>query len=975
MAHGWKQLLASRAWYRAAGHFPLPAYSEFMPPPRVGCKPYDGCDPIVFQPHDPLAWHVTEYEELLEIRPGLEHLGTQLVRTLEHLGAGRPAHGLSRAKLEGNPYWPAELSQQAGRLAHERYVTIASLALSRTQDDKGRVRWTLFGGSEQGPARAFWRGFFTAPGREMPAEEALGFLRRLLATAYGEPPERLADLHQAGLRILPGLDDPTLPYVQDDELPGWTERYLFRPGQRLRGVRYLLTFRPFGRLPAAVRRAYLAGEVHLLPFPGSLLFWGVEPFLRLRGELPWAMQVPLLHMFPRHEDPYSLRVPQSGWMHEPHADQPVPDPEKLPLRNQYHRTHRWARVHRHEDELLVADGEDRVAHVLFSAAADELGLYGKPMARNSQLWTHDFRLLLDGPRADRRAIERAAEQLRGGGVFGYRFCFPAMQVGRHAVYWHRPLVACLGAESSAPEVLTHAPLGYLTAYAGERLDRGVELWPRLLVRPAHLAAMYSFAAAAGHHENRVTIHRARELLNAATLWPSGQLPASFAAAVVSLPLHETLDDWLRRVEQTAHHPHAGRELVAELRTQIAPPPKPQAKSRPPRPLTYQRTATRRFEVAYWRTIASLAHGRFLNKDNADCVRDPVSQAALRHHRRDLEALGDYLLDYYRRLIQRHGMMRRATVGDLPFRWETDFCYPWSGGWAGNQAGQLEERDLLVMIPGRDRGRAVILADHYDTAYMEDRYEKARGGNGARLAAAGADDNHSATAALMLGAPVFLELSQAGRLACDVWLVHLTGEEFPSDCMGARHLARSIVERTLRLRRKGARPLDLSAVEIAGLYVMDMIAHNNDHEPDVFQISPGVGREALQLAYQAHAANALWNAWTPVWNARPSRRGCRRGRRSRDGHAMPATARHPLLAGQVRTPDDPRSSLYNTDGQIFSDAGIPAVLVMENYDINRVGYHDTHDTMANIDLDFGAAVAAITIEAVARVASGCAGAKL
>ena len=135
----------------------------------------------------------------------------------------------------------------------------------------------------------------------------------------------------------------------------------------------------------------------------------------------------------------------------------------------------------------------------------------------------------------------------------------------------------------------------------------------------------------------------------------------------------------------------------------------------------------------------------------------------------------------------------AIVGDLPFRWQTDFPFPWSGGWLGNQDGKLEERDLLVMIPGRDRRRAVIMADHYDTAYMEDCYEKARGGNGARLAAAGADDNHSATAALMLGAPIFMELSRAGRLACDVWLVHLTGEEFPSDCMGARHLARSVVE--------------------------------------------------------------------------------------------------------------------------------------------------------------------------------------
>ena len=162
------------------------------------------------------------------------------------------------------------------------------------------------------------------------------------------------------------------------------------------------------------------------------------------------MQIPLLNLFPRHEDPCSLRVPQSGWMHEPHPDQPQPDPARLPLRNTYRRTHRWARIHRHEDELGVADGEDRVAHVLFSTAPDDLGLYGKPMARNAQIWTHDFRLLLDGPAADRRAIERAAAVVREGGHFGYRFLFPPMHVGRHAVYWHRPLVACLARHRPCP---------------------------------------------------------------------------------------------------------------------------------------------------------------------------------------------------------------------------------------------------------------------------------------------------------------------------------------------------------------------------------------------------------------------------------------------------------------------------------------------------------------------------------------------
>jgi hypothetical protein len=71
---------------------------------------------------------------------------------------------------------------------------------------------------------------------------------------------------------------------------------------------------------------------------------------------------------------------------------------------------------------------------------------------------------------------------------------------------------------------------------------------------------------------------------------------------------------------------------------------------------------------------------------------------------------------------------------------------------------------------------------------------------------------------------------------------------------------------------------------------------------------------------------------------------------------------------VRVPSDPRSTLYNADGQIFSDAGVPCELFMENCDINRTGYHDTHDTMENIDLVYGAALCAITIEAVARAAN-------
>ena len=125
---------------------------------------------------------------------------------------------------------------------------------------------------------------------------------------------------------------------------------------------------------------------------------------------------------------------------------------------------------------------------------------------------------------------------------------------------------------------------------------------------------------------------------------------------------------------------------------------------------------------------------------------------------------------------------------------------------------------------------------------------------------------------------------------------------------------------------------------------------------------------MWLAYQAHLANETWNEPVPYWNRSQKREGLPRGRRSPFGTAVPEAARFLLLSGHVRVPSDPRSTLYNTDAQIFSDAGVPCVLFMENYDINRSGYHDTHDTMKNIDLDYGAAFAAITIEAVARAAS-------
>src|SRR5947209_4509712 len=179
---GWHQLLDGYPWFAGKGRFPLTAYSEFMPPPRLGRSPYGATDLLATPDPDPFAWHVSEFEEEYELRPGLEHLAQQVVGAMTRLGQGKPVYpiaGHQHANLTDNPYWPAELVE-AGQLAHERYVILLPLALSRTQDDTGRLRWTLFGGSEQGPERAFWKGFYSAPNRERNQQESRRFILQLL---------------------------------------------------------------------------------------------------------------------------------------------------------------------------------------------------------------------------------------------------------------------------------------------------------------------------------------------------------------------------------------------------------------------------------------------------------------------------------------------------------------------------------------------------------------------------------------------------------------------------------------------------------------------------------------------------------------------------------------------------------------------------------------------------------------------------
>jgi hypothetical protein len=966
---GWSKLLPHDRPFPGEGRFPIRAYSEFLPSPFQGIKPYGELDPISRSPGDELHWNVTEYEERWELRPGLETVASHLLLELRKLARGEKNHQLSKTLLEENPAWTARLAAHAGSLPEETYSLLLPLALSRTQDDKGLIRWTLFGSSHEGPARAFWRSF-----DDVPVREHASLLARVVGWATRSPEP--TDLKAAGVRVLPLLQDLDFPLWSDEKLPEVARALVWSDKEPVEKVRTLVTFRPFEQLPGAIQDAYLSGNMKLVPYPGSLVFFWHASYRKLAKELDHAMQVPLLHLFPRSSSHLALRIPQSGWLDE-HPDEQRHVAHGHKVVKSVKRTHRWQRIERDSDEVVELD--DKITIALFSTAADDLGLYNKPMARNAQLWSEQYDLVLDGPHAGRREIAAAERVLKQGGHFGYRFFYPPMRVVDRRVYWHRPLVARLegeprGEKESVAVLHEGAPLGFFGAEKPG--EPPVVLFPRLLDRPWHRDAASLFPVDPGQRR-RTTAGNLRKLI----FWEERlgkALSPTFARRLVHMAKETSLEQWLASASLRASDIDRAAKLVEHLRARIGPEVDLlHDDAGCPRSHTLGVTHTRAFEESYWRTIASLAEGAYREKDNADAIevnkgRTGGKKAAavgrvVAPGTRDLEALGEHLHRSYAELFEKHGMRGQAFSADHVFRWETDFDFEWSRGWARNQSGEPGERNIVCVIPGRHRGEAVIMGDHYDTAYMEDVYEPLRGGDKLRAAAAGADDNHSATAALLHAADALLPLSKAGLLERDVWLVHLTGEEFPADCLGARALAQRLVEGTLVLTGRDGKPVDVSGVRVRGAFVLDMVAHNNDRDRDVFQIAPGEGPSSARLAWHAHVANERWNRSVPIWNEAPERKGRGRAQRMADGSKVPPIAEHLVVAGEVRPHADPRSALYNTDGQIFSDAGIPVVLFMENYDIRRDGYHDTKDTMAMIDLDYGAAVVAIAIETVASVA--------
>ena len=273
--------------------------------------------------------------------------------------------------------------------------------------------------------------------------------------------------------------------------------------------------------------------------------------------------------------------------------------------------------------------------------------------------------------------------------------------------------------------------------------------------------------------------------------------------------------------------------------------------------------------------------RFTRKNNAQ----------IDHH---LEYLNDYLQEYYKEL----GIETRR----LPFEWR-----------------RMTHSNLVAVIPGEMQGRdpnPVIMMDHIDTAFARDVFYS----TGVRVSVPGADDNATAVGALVLAAGQL-----RGRdFKHDIWLVHVTGEEFPADDLGARHFIQT---------------LDMNRVQPSAIVLLDMIGYSKTSVTE-FQVNPGDSRDSLALARLAMGA---------------------------------AADVAPDLRPLYRPYGTPESYLYNTDGIVFADYGLPVILINEvvnrtNYHLRDGDYHQMADNMDNVDFTYAGKIARIAIETAARAAT-------
>ena len=159
---------------------------------------------------------------------------------------------------------------------------------------------------------------------------------------------------------------------------------------------------------------------------------------------------------------------------------------------------------------------------------------------------------------------------------------------------------------------------------------------------------------------------------------------------------------------------------------------------------------------------------------------------------------------------------------------------------------------------------------------------------------------------------------------DVWLVHLTGEEFPSDDLGAWHFAEKMM---------------LNKTDLKAVVVSDFMGWH-PAGTSAFQVNPSAHPPSAHYAALAvDASRKLAPTLTPFYLPRSSE----------------------------------RNAIYQTDVQVFEYLGFPGLLFNERINYNgkpseqNPHNHTSSDTVAHLDIPFAAAIAKVMIETVARIA--------
>ncbi len=216
-------------------------------------------------------------------------------------------------------------------------------------------------------------------------------------------------------------------------------------------------------------------------------------------------------------------------------------------------------------------------------------------------------------------------------LFGYRFVYPAMRVGRHEVYWHRPLVAWLRRAGRAGRAARRAA----------RLSHGLsgrqaELGPRRsnCGRAASTASRTSAAVALFDHDHdrRTAPYdsqrpQAARHLGAARRRP---LPRVFARQLLDVAeAPDAASEWLDGAARPGRRRRRGERLVEELRRcssrEARSPPQRRQAPVAGRRLTFDRTATRAVREAYWKTIADSGGGQYLQQEQRRLRARPATQ--------------------------------------------------------------------------------------------------------------------------------------------------------------------------------------------------------------------------------------------------------------------------------------------------------------------------------------------------------------